>query len=232
MHNPLLETPVTVPPEVAQLPQNELIWRMTVNFMRKLLCELIGGCINTFWAGAIRILAVQGRTDLTGVTLEIAGMVIAILYAMAHISGGHFNTAITWAFVLRGIFPLKWAILYWTAQLVGGIIGGAFILAFFGMCETKQRNTAEQNRTEQTYTQHSQIQAAPTSTAVATCSRPWYICNKDRKRNEGQGRVATNIYTSPVPNLVFILISMLVHISTSMCISNTCCCCVLYYRQF
>lgn len=73
-----------------------------------------------------------GNTDLTGVTIEIAGMAIGCLYATAHISGAHLNTAVTWMFALKGIFPWKWTPLYWTAQLVGGILAGAFILAFFG----------------------------------------------------------------------------------------------------
>jgi len=132
MTNPLLTTPVTIPPEVAELPDNVLIWRMTVNFMRKLLAEFIGSFVMTFWAGAIRTLVLAGNTDLTGVTLEIAGMAIGILYATAHFSGGHLNTAVTWMFALKGIFPWKWAPLFFSVQLIGGILAGGFILAFFG----------------------------------------------------------------------------------------------------
>jgi aquaporin NIP len=108
---------------------------MTVNYGRKLLAECIGSCINTFFAGAIRILVLQNRTDLPGVTLEIAGMTIAIIYSFAHISGAHFNTAVTWSFALRGIFPWKWTIPYWIAQLIGALLAGGFLLAFYGMFE-------------------------------------------------------------------------------------------------
>jgi Major intrinsic protein len=132
MHNPLIQETVTIPRAIAEMPDEQLIWRMTVNFMRKLFAEFIGTFVMTFWAGAIRVLAVTGNTDLTGVTLQIAGMAIGIIYAIAHVSGAHLNTAVTWMFMIRGIFPIKWAILYWCIQLIGAILAGAFVLAMFG----------------------------------------------------------------------------------------------------
>lgn len=47
MHNPLLP-PVQVSPQVQALPEQELVLRMTVNFGRKLLVELLGSMIGMF----------------------------------------------------------------------------------------------------------------------------------------------------------------------------------------
>lgn len=55
MTNDLLTTPVTVPPDVAELPNDVIIRRMTVNFMRKILAEFIGGFVMTFWYASFRI---------------------------------------------------------------------------------------------------------------------------------------------------------------------------------
>src|ERR1700730_2277596 len=85
-----------------------------------------------WWGAAIRSLALTRNVDLTGVSLEIAGFVIGILYGVAHISGGHINTAVTFMFGIKGIFPMKWVPIYWAFQLIGSIIGGGLILAFYG----------------------------------------------------------------------------------------------------
>ena len=52
-----------------------------------------------------------------------------MIYAGAHISGAHFNPAVTLAMMIRGKATTKEAIPYWIAQFAGGIFA-AVIVAF------------------------------------------------------------------------------------------------------
>ena len=53
--------------------------------------------------------------------LAIGAMLIAMIYAVGHISGAHFNPAITLAFLLRGKIEVKDAGFYALAQILGGV---------------------------------------------------------------------------------------------------------------
>jgi MIP family channel proteins len=83
-----------------------------------------------FGAGSIcadRFLQTSGGIGLLGIALA-SGLTMAIMVsALGHISGGHFNPAITIGFwVTKRIGTLD-AFLYWAAQLLGGI-AAAFLL--------------------------------------------------------------------------------------------------------
>src|SRR6202030_3210735 len=83
-----------------------------------------------FGVGAVcadRFLQTSGGIGLLGVALA-SGLAMAIMVsALGHISGGHFNPAITIGFwVTKRIGTLD-AFLYWAAQILGGI-AAAFLL--------------------------------------------------------------------------------------------------------
>ena len=44
-----------------------------------------------------------------------------IIFAVSHISGAHFNPAVTLAFVAAKRMPLALVPLYWTSQMIGGL---------------------------------------------------------------------------------------------------------------
>jgi aquaporin Z len=71
------------------------------------------------------------NSGLVGVALA-HGLTIAIMAsAVGHISGGHFNPAVTFAFlVTRRIVP-SLAVVYWLAQLAGGVLGALALRALF-----------------------------------------------------------------------------------------------------
>jgi len=48
-----------------------------------------------------------------------------------HASGGHFNPAVTLGAVLGGGLPLALLPGYWFGQLMGGILGAAFVRVFY-----------------------------------------------------------------------------------------------------
>jgi aquaporin TIP len=68
---------------------------------------------------------------LVGVALA-HGLAIAIMVsAVGHISGGHFNPAVTFGFlVTRRIAPIL-ALFYWVAQFLGAIVGALLLKAIF-----------------------------------------------------------------------------------------------------
>lgn len=63
------------------------------------------------------------------VSLAFGFMITALAFAVGHISGGHINCAVTFAFVISGrISPLR-GFAYFLGQLLGGIVGALCLKA-------------------------------------------------------------------------------------------------------
>src|SRR6202049_761498 len=98
---------------------------------QKLFAEFLGTFAVVFFSvGAVcadRYLQSSGGIGILGISLA-SGLAMAIMVsALGHISGGHFNPAITIGFwVTKRIGTLE-AFLYWAAQILGGI-AAAFLL--------------------------------------------------------------------------------------------------------
>lgn len=60
------------------------------------------------------------------------GAVSIMIYAVGHISGAHFNPAVTFAFWSVGRFPLKRVAGYITAQLAGGLLASLVHMIIWG----------------------------------------------------------------------------------------------------
>ena len=58
--------------------------------------------------------------------------VLAMIYALGHISAAHFNPAVTLGFACAGRFPLRFVLPYWAAQFVGGIGAAGLAALLFG----------------------------------------------------------------------------------------------------
>ena len=97
--------------------------------LRRGVAELIG-TFTLIFAG-MGAIVVAPDTGLLGVAFA-HGLAIAIMVsALGHISGGHFNPAITLGFlVTRRIAPTL-AVVYWIAQLAGGVLGAFALRATF-----------------------------------------------------------------------------------------------------
>lgn len=98
---------------------------------QKLAAEFLGTFAVVFFSvGAIcadRFLQTSGGIGLLGIALA-SGLAMAIMVsALGHISGGHFNPAITIGFWVTKRIGTIDAFLYWAAQLLGGI-AAAFLL--------------------------------------------------------------------------------------------------------
>jgi aquaporin Z len=92
--------------------------------MRKYVAEFIG----TF--GLVFTVACAVRSgDGVLVPLAAGAALMVMVYAGGHISGGHFNPAVSLGVFLRGRLPLNDLIAYWVAQFVAALIAG--LLAAF-----------------------------------------------------------------------------------------------------
>ena len=67
-----------------------------------------------------------------GVSLAFGLTVVTGAYALGHISGGHFNPAVTAGLVAGGRFPAAKAAGYIVAQVVGGIVGALLVFLMAG----------------------------------------------------------------------------------------------------
>ncbi|MFC0582771.1 aquaporin Z [Micrococcoides hystricis] len=63
-----------------------------------------------------------------GVALAFGLTVVTMAYAVGHISGGHFNPAVTLGVAVAKRISWKEAAAYWVTQLIAGIVAGAVLL--------------------------------------------------------------------------------------------------------
>lgn len=85
---------------------------------------VVGGCGSAVLAAAFLPDTSLG-IGLVGVSLAFGLAVLTGAYALGHISGGHFNPAVTIGLVVGRRFPARDALGYVIAQLVGAIAGAA-----------------------------------------------------------------------------------------------------------
>ncbi|MFC4762987.1 aquaporin Z [Dyella koreensis] len=86
---------------------------------------VFGGCGSAVLAAAFPDLGI----GFAGVALAFGLTVVTMAYAVGHISGGHFNPAVTVGLCAGGRFPAKDVLPYIVAQVIGGIAAGAVLYA-------------------------------------------------------------------------------------------------------
>ncbi len=91
---------------------------------RKIAAELLGTFWLVFGGCGAAILAGKG-IGLGGISLAFGLTVLTMAFAVGHISGGHFNPAVTIGLVVAGKHPAKDAAPYIFAQLVGAVLAAA-----------------------------------------------------------------------------------------------------------
>jgi glycerol uptake facilitator-like aquaporin len=60
---------------------------------------------------------------LLGNTIATGAMLVVLITIFGPISGAHFNPAVSLVFAVKRVFPVREAVLYAVAQLIGGIAG-------------------------------------------------------------------------------------------------------------
>ncbi len=100
---------------------------------RSLVAEFIGTFALVFaGAGAIMVDAKTHALGHVGVAISFGLVIMAMIYAVGHVSGAHFNPAVSFAFALTRHFPAARVGAYWVAQLAGAIAAAAILRGSLG----------------------------------------------------------------------------------------------------
>ncbi|KAL8470997.1 hypothetical protein ACS0TY_033539 [Phlomoides rotata] len=113
-----------------------------VMLIQKVIAEAVGTYFLIFvGCGAVAVNKIYGSVTFPGVCIAFGLIVMVMIYSVGHISGGHFNPAVTITFAIFRQFPIKQVPLYILAQLLGAILGSGTLYlvletgtndAFFG----------------------------------------------------------------------------------------------------
>jgi MIP family channel proteins len=100
---------------------------------RALVAEAIGTFALVFaGCGAIMVDAKTGALGHIGVAITFGLVIMAMIYALGHVSGAHLNPAVTFSFAISRHFP-RWQIVpYWAAQLGGALLAAAILRGSLG----------------------------------------------------------------------------------------------------
>jgi MIP family channel proteins len=97
--------------------------------MRAHVAEFIGTFALVFaGCGAIAV----GRLPDTGVSISFGLVIAVMIYALGHISGAHFNPAVSVGFAIGRHFPWTRVITYAIAQIAGAVAGALTLRATLG----------------------------------------------------------------------------------------------------
>ncbi|MFM7689020.1 MAG: aquaporin Z [Alphaproteobacteria bacterium] len=84
---------------------------------------VLGGC----GAAVLSAMFPQVGIGILGVSFAFGLAVLTMAYAVGHVSGGHFNPAVTLGLVAGGRFKSSEAVPYIIAQVIGAILGAAIL---------------------------------------------------------------------------------------------------------
>jgi aquaporin Z len=100
--------------------------------MQKFMAEFFGTFVLVFGGCGSAVLAAafpELGIGFVGVAIAFGLAVLTMAYAVGHISGGHFNPAVSIGLWVGGRFEARLLLPYIIAQLVGGLAAGAVLYA-------------------------------------------------------------------------------------------------------
>ncbi|MEO8611035.1 MAG: MIP family channel protein [Chloroflexota bacterium] len=97
---------------------------MNRDLIRRSAAELVGtfGLV-TAGCGAIMVNTQTGQLTHVGIALTFGLIITVMIAATGHISGAHFNPAVTIAFAVTRHFPWREVVYYLVAQIMGAVLG-------------------------------------------------------------------------------------------------------------
>jgi MIP family channel proteins len=106
---------------------------VTLGLGRQLLAEAIGTFALVFaGAGAVMVDAKTHQLGHVGVAIAFGLVIMVMVYAVGHVSGAHFNPAVSLGFALTRHFPATRVAGYWLAQAVGALLAAALLRGSLG----------------------------------------------------------------------------------------------------
>lgn len=101
---------------------------------REMVAEGIGTFILVFaGTGAVMVNQISsGAVTHLGISFVFGAVVAALIYTMGHISGAHFNPAVSLGFWTSGFFPQRKVLPYVLAQSTGAIAASTLLLISLG----------------------------------------------------------------------------------------------------
>jgi aquaporin Z len=117
-----------------KLGLRQTLWGSVSECKREAIAEGIGTFSLVFaGTGAVMVNAISGGvvTHL-GISFVFGAVVAALIYGIGHLSGAHFNPAVTLGFWASGFFPKRRVLPYILAQSLGAIAASALLLISLG----------------------------------------------------------------------------------------------------
>lgn len=100
---------------------------------RALVAETIGTFALVFaGAGAIVVDARTHQLGHVGLAITFGLVIMAMVYAVGHVSGAHLNPAVTLGFAVTRHFPWPRVFAYWAAQIGGALLAASLIRVSLG----------------------------------------------------------------------------------------------------
>ncbi|KAF9673986.1 hypothetical protein SADUNF_Sadunf10G0080800 [Salix dunnii] len=108
----------------------------TVQIIQKIIAEVIGTFFVIFTGcGSVVVNQMYGSVTFPGICVVWGLIVMVMVYSVGHISGAHFNPAVTVTFAIFRHFPYKQVPLYMVAQLLGSLLASGTLSLLFNVTE-------------------------------------------------------------------------------------------------
>jgi MIP family channel proteins len=106
---------------------------MQPDLTKRLAAEALGtfGFFFSGFCGIAALVTVLGSIQTLGIAAGFGFGLALMIFAFGHISGGHFNPAVTAGLATARRFPTSEILPYWAAQLVGGLVAAILLRIIF-----------------------------------------------------------------------------------------------------
>ncbi|XXG53030.1 hypothetical protein AAC387_Pa03g1203 [Persea americana] len=129
-----IEPPVSVAPDLNSRRSRGWSFSLSLCFIQKLLAEVMGTYFMMFaGCGSVVVNLKMGTLTVLGTCIVWGLVVMAMVYSLGHVSGAHFNPAVTIAFATCKRFPWKQVPAYISAQVVGSTLASGTLRLLFDL---------------------------------------------------------------------------------------------------